>query len=273
MSDQSEPMGRSDEEGEEEEEMMLPMKPPAPDGDGDGDAGRDDDDGGDAGAEEEADDSFLDEDFLSFGAVDNGGSDGESDLENGGANGGGSNGRKRGRSPPPAPNDGRCAVIKEPAIPWLDGSEAAPQKPWTPPPQPEWGRNNRGYGNQDQYRPPPPVRRIFPLIRLHNEIVSFVKLMEPTAEELKVRERMVGRVTEVAHKAFGKDKVRREVLNCNRSLREGMSRGARVSPNSEPDVKNSQQRQHHSYIGNARAIATNGIATAHSARSCRSARR
>ena len=216
MSDQSETMGRSDdEEGVEEVPMKNPATASSP--------------GADGAAHEETeaavpDESFLDDDFLCFSAVDNGGDGGDNkNGETGGANAnGGRNGqlagRKRGRSASPVPRNGgrdQCVpATKKPSVPWLDDTNipAVPQPPPPPPPQQQWGRN-RGYGsNNAQYRAPPPAyNRTPPLIRLHNEIVSFVKLMEPTAEELGSRDVMVGRVTEVAHRAFGgEDKVRDE---------------------------------------------------------------
>lgn len=45
------------------------------------------------------------------------------------------------------------------------------------------------------------------LTKLHNEIVSFVKLMEPTNEELEIRDKMVERVTNLANRVFGEGKV------------------------------------------------------------------
>jgi len=198
-SDQSEPMGRSDDEEE------IPMKQPANNG----------------GKKNEADESFLDDDFLSFGNVANGGEGGSNGNNGANGNNGGNgklNGRKRDRSSSPMPHNSRfppCFPVKKtPTIPWLNDT-TNPQKaaPPPPPPQQQYGRNNRGYNsnssNNNQYYTPPV--RTPPLIRLHNEIVSFVNLMKPTKEELQIREKMVERVTVLAHKAFGgKDKC--EVL-------------------------------------------------------------
>ncbi|KAL7544888.1 hypothetical protein ACHAWF_008248 [Thalassiosira exigua] len=194
-SDQSEPMGRSDDSGEEE----VPMKGPADDGDGNGAAAASRDvDSGEGGAgdgEEAADESFLDDDFLSFDHADNGGSGDDGP------------GRKRGceRVPPCPP--------ARPTVPWLDESAASHRRPPPPPPsypqQEPWGRGPaRGYGGGGRYPPPPPPPvPISPLIRLHNEIVSFANLMSPTEGELEERRKMVGRVTEMAHRIFGgKDK-------------------------------------------------------------------
>ncbi|KAL9182897.1 hypothetical protein ACHAXT_004176 [Thalassiosira profunda] len=190
MSDQSESMGRSD--GEEE----VPMKAPA-------------DDGAVGG---ENDESFLDEDFLSFSNADNGG-------ETGGL-GGQLSGRKRGHSSMTANgNSGYPTQRNTPRIPWLDDTTNPPPPPPTPhsegkrrmhrpqQQQHQWGLN-RGYGgglNRNQYYTPPPPRAP-PLIRLHNEIVSFVKLMSPTKGELAARDRMVERVTKLAHRIFGGEK-------------------------------------------------------------------
>lgn len=122
---------------------------------------------------EEPDTSFLDEDFLSFAAVVNGGSEANGDL----------NGRKRSRSPVPDNNcNGRYENV---AVPWLDRDSRSNSQ------------QQRGYDGRGYYEPPP-------LIKLHNEIVSFVKLMEPTREELKVRDLMVKRVSDLAVKTFGK---------------------------------------------------------------------
>ena len=50
-------------------------------------------------------------------------------------------------------------------------------------------------------------RRINPLISLHNEIVGFCKLMEPHPEEMKEREALVEKFTQLAHSVFGKCQV------------------------------------------------------------------
>lgn len=250
--DQSDSMGRSDdEEEEEEEEEIIPMKQPAVNGLVDGENNNDNE------AAADADESFLDDDFLSFRNADNGG-DGSFKNNGGGSNSNNGNklsGRKRERSPSPMPprnNNGNgngqynnnnnnypgqgYQAIKS-KVPWMiindnnnSYSTTTPQinQRFTPPshqqqqqqPQQNWGRN-RGYGNnnnninnnqqqhqhQQRYSPPPSVR-IPPLIKLHNEIVSFTKLMEPTPSELKIRDKMVERVTKLAWQVFGKDKVR-----------------------------------------------------------------
>jgi DNA polymerase sigma len=122
-------------------------------------------------AQNEADTSFLDDDFLSFSAQDNGGSTSNSS-------------RKRSRSNSPVPSyNGRNKI----SVPWLvqNGSQSHQHQ----------SHQGRGYNN---YHEPSQ------LIKLHNEIVSFVKLMEPTNEELKVRDQMVERVTDLAKRTFGK---------------------------------------------------------------------
>ena len=58
--------------------------------------------------------------------------------------------------------------------------------------------HHRGRGYNSYYHETPA------LIKLHNEMVSFVKLMEPTREELEVRDQMVERVTDLAKRTFGK---------------------------------------------------------------------
>jgi non-canonical poly(A) RNA polymerase PAPD5/7 len=46
------------------------------------------------------------------------------------------------------------------------------------------------------------LNRIHPLVRLHNEIVWFVRLIEPTVEEIRARERLVQRVRALVQKTF-----------------------------------------------------------------------
>jgi non-canonical poly(A) RNA polymerase PAPD5/7 len=45
-------------------------------------------------------------------------------------------------------------------------------------------------------------RQVNPLVALHNEIVSFCKLMEPRKEEMKERQELVDRFTALAHSVF-----------------------------------------------------------------------
>ena len=184
-SDQSASMGRSD-----DEEEVIPMKQPASEG---------------GEREEEENEDILDDDFLSFSNI-NGGSSSPSTERLAG--------RKRERSPSPAAatNSHDSGQYKnKPTIPWLNNNNtSAPQPP--PPPQhqqQQWGRNNRGYGNHDNnnnynsYNNKHAVSRTPPIVRLHNEIVSFVNLMSPTTEELQLRTKMVDRVTKLAHRIFG----------------------------------------------------------------------
>ena len=175
-SDQSDAMGRSD-EGEEE----IPMKQSADDN----------------GVEhsDEAPASFLDDDFLSFPEEGQGGA---ANGKNGGGDGGRSTGAGRGQlSHPMVPGAAACFPVK-PSIPWLDAAATTPTLP-CPPQQPQpWGRH-RGYNNDRV----PYAARAPLLLRLHNEIVSFVDLMAPTAEELRIRDAMVKRVTALAHRTFG----------------------------------------------------------------------
>jgi hypothetical protein len=56
------------------------------------------------------------------------------------------------------------------------------------------GRRNRQKG---YYQQPPG------LIKLHNEIVDFVSLMEPWPEEVEEREGIIREVTDIIHKTFG----------------------------------------------------------------------
>jgi non-canonical poly(A) RNA polymerase PAPD5/7 len=50
-------------------------------------------------------------------------------------------------------------------------------------------------------------RRVNSLVALHNEIVGFCKLMEPRPEELKEREQLVQKFTELVHSVFGECQV------------------------------------------------------------------
>ena len=45
-------------------------------------------------------------------------------------------------------------------------------------------------------------RRVNPLVALHNEIVSFCKLMEPRSDEMKMREELVEKFTALAKSVF-----------------------------------------------------------------------
>ena len=161
----SESMGRV--ESDDGEESLVPMKQPA-----------------NGGGAADADDSFLDEDFLSF--PDDGSGGGEERDERPSA------GHKRGRS------DGGGVAGAASAAPWMMPRCA---------PAPVRGdqQRGRGYGGGGGRPPPTP-----PLVRLHNEIVGFARLMEPTAAELAERDAMVRRVTELALRTFGEGKC--EVL-------------------------------------------------------------
>ena len=210
-SDQSESMGRSDVDEEE-----IPMKQPAA-GDGGANNTNYNNDGG--ADDEQQDESFLDDDFLSFGNVDNGGMGDAARSKT--ANGGNAQ-----RLPPMMPSGNNAAYPMQqrtPRVPWLDNAAATlQQNPPPPPQQQQWGRNNRGYNNnQRQYNhaPPPLPPRTPPLIRLHNEIVSFAKLMSPTAEELEVRNHLVERVTRLAHGIFGgEDRVSSSKISLSFTL-------------------------------------------------------
>ncbi len=207
------------------------------------------------------DESFLDDDFLSFDRVENGGNNQEHDIygrNSNGANSGDARINNQGDLPPSALDFANGALAQQPysgqsqadnvrsnnngngngignnsfdnpnkrIIPWLDDTNNFSQHPEslhsdqqnhysTQSKQQSRNRNynasTRGYsgdwtnngGNPYYQRPPPP-----PIIKLHNEIVSFVNLMSPTKEELRMRDVIVKRVTDLAHRVFGgEDKV------------------------------------------------------------------
>ena len=153
----SESMGSGESDGEE----SVPMKQPA-------------EDAGDGGAAD-ADDSFLDDDFLSFP------DDGEA----------GERGNSDGKASAPSRRDG-VGMAPPGAAPWM--------MPRCAPVHSDLQQRGRGYGGGGGRPPPTPL-----LVRLHNEIVCFARLMEPTAAELAQRDAMVRRVTELALRTFGKD--------------------------------------------------------------------
>lgn len=196
---------------EDEVEEVIPMKMPATEKNN---------------TNEEGEDNFLDEDFLSFSNADNGGQQ-QQDTYKGSDYGEKMSGRKRDRSMSPGTatcrpvnngsggqynNNGYEQRKKKPTIPWLNNSNAVHTR-FTPPPQQQQqyrNNNNRGYGNNNYNNSynHPQISRTPPLIRLHNEIVSFVNLMSPTPNELELRTKMVDRVTKLTQRIFGgKDKV------------------------------------------------------------------
>ena len=66
---------------------------------------------------------------------------------------------------------------------------------------PPW-KNLSGMNPRDGREPPA-------LVRLHNEMVDFVSLMEPRPDEIEERDQLVKQVTQIIHDAFGgPDKVR-----------------------------------------------------------------
>ena len=176
------------------------------------------------------DSSFLDEDFLSFGHVDNGGDEIDSN-NNGNLDQKGNKkmaGISRKRERPHHNNDDAHdnnhsmgsvgSVGTKHSIPWLDNSNNDVQSHQYRNNNQHHsynGRNNnRGYNNNNNnnyhhhhnyYTPPTP-----PLIQLHNEIVSFMKLMSPTPQEEEIRSTIVQRITTLAQKVFGQDEC--EVL-------------------------------------------------------------
>ncbi|KAL3806308.1 hypothetical protein ACHAXA_007935 [Cyclostephanos tholiformis] len=223
-----ESMGRSDDDDDneeddegEEDESMIPMKRPAR-------RRRDDDDesvtdGGEGGDAEQSS-SFLDDDFLSFSNVDNGAVPPSQRKNVAGKD----NGRRRDDNP-------RCHPVnvdgggRPKIVPWLSYESNTlqirdshyhrqRQQQQQQQQQQQWGRggysvNNGhnsnssvwGYGGiDDNYNHRHRHARMTPpLIRLHNEIVSFVDLMSPTIEEMKLREGVVKRVTGLAVSTFG----------------------------------------------------------------------
>ncbi|KAL3796758.1 hypothetical protein HJC23_010905 [Cyclotella cryptica] len=168
-SNESESMGRSDDED------SFPMKAPAPVNRSDGS-------------------SFLDEDFLSFETHQAGDSRGDLNF--------GNSSSKRGRSNSPVPRfDSRGRTnSKNITVPWIDAKRTSQLKSQQPHQQ---SNSGRGYGNTNFnssfYEPPA-------LVQLHNEIVSFVKLMEPTKDELEIRNKMVAKVTDLAQRVFGMER-------------------------------------------------------------------
>uniref|UniRef100_A0A7S2LG55 Polymerase nucleotidyl transferase domain-containing protein n=1 Tax=Skeletonema marinoi TaxID=267567 RepID=A0A7S2LG55_9STRA len=197
---QSESMGRSSDDEEDDEEEFVPMKGPGPNA-----VTTNNTSAGDTAAKNE--ESFLDDDFLSFGHVDNGGD--ETDNANGDSNGNTKKkmaGRKRERPHDDKHSKTSSSASATPSIPWLDNSNVQSQHyPTQHQQHHQYGRNNRGYNNNNNhhnyhhnYTPPTP-----PLIKLHNEIVSFMKLMSPTPREEEIRTTMVQRITTLAHAVFG----------------------------------------------------------------------
>ena len=156
-----------------DEETMIPMKNPA------------------AMTNDGDDEDFLDDDFLLFANHNNGGQH----FDN----------------PPPSSLDDR--YVKRSArfaerlapIPWLTGAVTIPAH-HSSKTQQQQQKNDRGYGNfaynNNSHRRTPSI------IRLHNEIVSFVNLMSPTVDEMKLREKVVERVTKLAHSTFGGEDVK-----------------------------------------------------------------
>ncbi len=136
----------------------------------------------------------------------------------------GSKNKKRGRSaspilPPPPKKKKNEKPTQIDSIPWL-----APLPPQIPPPPPSlqqqqrYGKdsiNIRGYENNYSNQQQQPQQQQYqshqqfynhyspPLIRLHNEITSFVSLMSPTLQEMALRDIMVQRITKLSYSIFG----------------------------------------------------------------------
>ena len=152
-----------------DEETMIPMKNPAITNVGDDP------------------DSFLDDDFLSFANHNNGGQH----LDR----------------PDPSSLDDRYSApgAEKPAIiPWMTNAVAIPAH--QPSNRQQQQKYDRGYGNIAYNNNS--QRRIPSMIRLHNEIVSFVNLMSPTVDEMKLREKVVERVTKLAQATFRGEDVK-----------------------------------------------------------------
>ena len=120
------------------------------------------------------DDENDDEDFISFVPIDNGGNnrgDDEEETTTGYSNndntGEKTNGKRR--------NNNNNIVNKSGLPPWMDSYV-------------------------DHFR-------VNPMIALHNEIVSFCKLMEPRKEEMKIREDLLQKFTKLAKSTFRNCKV------------------------------------------------------------------
>ena len=152
-----------------DEETMIPMKNPAITNDGDDDP-----------------DSFLDDDFLSFANHNNGGQHFD--------------------RPPPSSLDDRYrapGADRPTIVPWLPNAVTIPAH--QPSKSHQQQKYDRGYGNVAYNNN---SHRIPSMIRLHNEIVSFVNLMSPTVDEMKLRDKVVERVTKLAQSTFGGEDVK-----------------------------------------------------------------
>lgn len=159
------------------------------------------------------DSSFLDDDFLSLYNHDNIG------------------GRHVDRPPPDHYDEQRAPVVVRPAtVPWLmDGVTTTPSS-LSMRQQQQLRRdqdnniNHREYGENSAYN----HRRTPAVIRLHNEIVSFVDLMSPTVDEMKLRDKMVKRVTKLAQTTFS----RRDLGQPSKEGKEGTESVRGSSPGS-----------------------------------------
>jgi len=227
---QSESMGRSCSDDDDEEEF-VPMKGPSkPNNNSSAAAANGDTTTNDETNNNNNESSFLDEDFLSFGHVDNGGDEADEAAATADSNDNKSSkkkkkisGRKRDRphhqDDQHSNSSSAAAARTTPSVPWLDSNNDnnAQSSQHYPSNNPHsYGRNNnnhRGYNNNYNhhnnnnyhYTPPTP-----PLIKLHNEIVSFMKLMSPTPQEEEIRQMMVRRITKLAQDVFGGGKDSRE---------------------------------------------------------------
>ena len=91
-----------------------------------------------------------------------------------------------------------------------DGTSSSVPPPWMAfaRPKPKQPRGN----NSNRY--PQGPHHLHPLTQLHNEIVGFCKLMEPTSEEIDKRQALVSEITELvlADPLFAKDNVKVQVF-------------------------------------------------------------
>ena len=155
-------------------------------------------------ADADGENSWKDDDFLSFG---NGGKNESKDDDGGGDDGpdegvrqglafrqqgGGGHGQyqkqerhtgqQRQHQNQQQQSDRSSLVGPDPLPPWMNGT-----------PHTRYDPSSR--------RPVPP------LVLLHNEIVDFASLMEPRKDEIEEREEVVRRIKSLVTETFGKDKV------------------------------------------------------------------
>ena len=151
----------------------------------------------------EDENAWKDDDFLSFGEEDTTTVAAVAAAEGGdvaaplpASTGASSNGSDRGTGSALASTSASAfassaasASASAPKVPpWMDGRS---------PSSSSWQHNQR----RSRHQHPPPA----PLVSLHNEIVDFATLMEPRDYEIREREELVRRVTELVEDTFGGD--------------------------------------------------------------------